>query len=45
MALVPTEEADVIDATKDELWEATLIPDVEPDPVVPPCDSEVAVKV
>lgn len=45
MALVATEESDVIDAVKEELWEATLIPDAEPEPVVPPCDSDAAVKV
>lgn len=45
MALAPTEESADIDAVNDDVCAATLIPDAEPDPVVPPDDSDVAVKV
>lgn len=38
-----TEDEDVIDAVKDELWDATLIPEAEPEADVPPCDVAVAV--
>lgn len=43
--LVATDESADTDAVSDELCAATFIPDVDPDPVFPPWDSEVALRV
>lgn len=43
MALVDTEESAVMEADNEELWDATLIPEVDPEPEVPPCDVDEAV--